>query len=89
MSALGFALLLFGCADDGASCHKIAKSEQAYVSRASCEIDQDRMLNGEVARKADYPEVMVQCVSARVASTIGNKPVDPAKLNRPQFALNR
>ncbi len=89
MSALGFALLLFGCSDDGTACQQLATSDHAYVSRASCEIDQERLLNGEIARKADYPEVMVQCVSSRVANAIGGETIDPARLERETLALNR
>ena len=72
MAGFAFALLLMGCSDDGSACKTLATADHAYTSRAACLIDQDALLNGEVARKADYPDVMVQCVATKLS--VGDKP---------------
>jgi hypothetical protein len=57
-----FALVLFGCADDGTSCRRLAMEPERYVSKALCEADQESALQCETALRSDYPTVVSRCL---------------------------
>lgn len=65
MSTTVFALLLFGCSDDGSACRQLAAQPKHYDSQAMCEADVDLALSSELSLRADYPSVVAKCVPAR------------------------
>lgn len=62
MSLVAYTLLMFGCADDGTACEKIAAPEQVYAAAAQCEAQVDSALGSEIALRADFPVVEARCV---------------------------
>ncbi len=62
MSVIGYTLLLFGCADDGAACERIVAPEQTYAAPAQCEAQVETALGSDTALRADYPVVKARCV---------------------------
>lgn len=62
MSLVAYTLLMFGCADDGTACERIAAPEQVYAESAQCEAQVDSALGSDLALRADYPVVEVRCV---------------------------
>jgi len=62
MSLIAYTLLLFGCADDGADCERIAAPEQIYAAPAHCEAQVETALGSDIALRADYPVVEARCV---------------------------
>ena len=68
-----FALLLFGCSDDGQACERLADAQpQHYNSQALCELDADSALESPAARRADYPEVAAKCVPVGALALLGH-----------------
>lgn len=57
-----FALLLFGCADDGSQCEQLTTSPRHYEAKLLCEADAEMALQSELALTADYPTVEARCV---------------------------
>jgi hypothetical protein len=76
-----FALLLFGCSDDGSQCRQLAALPKHYEARLLCEADAQTALQSDVALRADYPVVEARCEpvgdDASVAANSG-KP-DPGR----------
>ncbi|MCW1430543.1 hypothetical protein [Novosphingobium sp. JCM 18896] len=68
-----FALILFGCADDGTQCHKLATTPKHYEARVLCEADAEMALQSDIALSADYPTVEARCqpIGANVALSSG------------------
>ena len=66
-----FALVLFGCADDGTQCERLAAQPTQYASKASCQAGQEGALQSDVALKSDYPTVVSRCLRTNVAATSG------------------
>ncbi|MFM5916845.1 MAG: hypothetical protein ACKOOL_04850 [Novosphingobium sp.] len=62
MSLVAYTLLMFGCADDGTACERIAAPEQVYAAPAQCQAQVDSALGSDLALRADYPVVEVRCV---------------------------
>lgn len=69
MSSTVFALLLFGCNDDGSACQQLAGQPRYYDSRVMCEADVDVALSSEASLRADYPSVVAKCVPAKEVAT--------------------
>lgn len=78
MSLIAYTLLMFGCADDGTACEKLAAPERVYAASAQCEAQVDNALGSDLALRADYPVVEARCVKvprkiavrARAAGTL-------------------
>jgi hypothetical protein len=81
MSGMMFALALFGCADDGSACERLAAPEQAYESRMECMAAQSGALAGDAAASADYPSVFAQCMTRAQLASLGHGTVDLRKVN--------
>lgn len=65
-----FALVLFGCSDDGIACKRLAAPAERYGSKAACVAGQDAALQSDAALRADYPTVVVRCLRTGSASTL-------------------
>lgn len=81
MSGMMFALALFGCADDGSACQRLAAPEQAYESRMECMAAQNGALASDAAASADYPSVFAQCLTGPQLASLGHGTVDLRKVN--------
>ncbi|MFM5895343.1 MAG: hypothetical protein ACKOQM_13045 [Novosphingobium sp.] len=70
MSLVAYTLLMFGCADDGTACEKLAAPAQVYSASAQCEAQVENALGSDLALRADYPVVEARCVKVarKVAS---------------------
>lgn len=64
-----FALLLFGCADDGSQCEQLQASPKHYEAKLLCEADAEMALQSELALSADYPTVEARCVPLGLAAS--------------------
>jgi hypothetical protein len=64
-----FALLLFGCADDGSQCEQLLGPTRHYESRLLCESDAEMALQSELAVRADHPTVEARCTPVGLAGT--------------------
>lgn len=62
MSLVAYTLLLFGCADDGAACERLAAPQQVYSASAQCQAQVENALGSDIALRADYPVVEARCV---------------------------
>ena len=80
MSGMVFALVLFGCSDDGSACQRLATAEQTYESRMECIAGQTEALDSEVAMAADYPTVFAQCMTGAQLARMGSGTVDLRKI---------
>jgi hypothetical protein len=60
--SLVFALVLLGCADDGAACEQLPAPVEHYATKAQCEAQADTALQGDVAMSADFPMVVSRCL---------------------------
>lgn len=69
-----FALLLFGCADDGSQCERLAATPKHYEAKLLCEADADMALQSDIALSADYPTVEARCqpVSSDASMTLSS-----------------
>jgi hypothetical protein len=67
--AMIFALILFGCADDGSQCEKLAAAPRHYESQLLCEADAVLALHGDLALRADYPTVEARCMPEGLSGT--------------------
>ena len=87
-----FALFLFGCADDGSQCERLAATPKHYEAKLLCEADADMALRSEVALSADYPTVEARCLpvsgDASVTLTSGD-PADDRPAASIRLALSR
>ena len=62
MSLVAYTLLMFGCADDGTMCERIAAPSAVYLASATCQAQIEPILNSDTALRADYPVVEARCV---------------------------
>jgi hypothetical protein len=69
MSGMMFALALFGCADDGSACERLASPAQAYESRMECMAAQNGALDSDAAAAANFPSVFAQCLTRSQAAS--------------------
>jgi hypothetical protein len=76
MSSTVFALLLFGCSDDGSACEQLATKPKYYDSQVVCEADIDFALQSDVSLRSDYPSVVAKCVPVRELASLERGPVD-------------
>jgi hypothetical protein len=82
MSAAAFALLLFGCSDDGTVCERLAGATPTYETRADCLDAQPGLLQSDRALRSDYPSVFTQCLTQRQIVRLGTGTVDLVAFNR-------
>ncbi|MEW9854412.1 hypothetical protein [Novosphingobium sp. M1R2S20] len=76
MSGMLFALALFGCADDGSACERLATPEQTYESRVECLASQSAALDSRAALSADFPSVFAHCMTQAQLARLGKQDVD-------------
>ncbi len=70
--AAAIVLVLFGCSDDLSQCQRLPRQELvSYASFGGCEAGQPAALGSEAALAADYPTVVVQCMSMRQLAALG------------------
>lgn len=69
MSVIAYTLLMFGCADDGGSCERIASPTQVYSASAQCQAQIEPALQSDVALRADYPLVEARCVKMPIQAS--------------------
>ena len=62
MSIALYTLLMFGCADDGTACQRIAYDTPAYSAAAQCQAQVEPALSSDTALRADFPLVEARCV---------------------------
>lgn len=73
MSGTIFALLLFGCAEDGQACERLGEAQpRHYSSQVLCESDAGSALQSPVALRADYPEVVAKCLPVDTLARLGH-----------------
>jgi hypothetical protein len=65
-----FALLLFGCTDDGSQCEKLAAAPRHYETQLLCEADAVLALQSDVALRADFPSVEARCAPQGLSGTL-------------------
>jgi hypothetical protein len=81
MSGTIFALVLFGCSDDGTLCERLSNAPKLYDSQVLCEADIDTALASEVAVRADYPSVLARCLPSAQVSRLDHGPIDLTTLD--------
>lgn len=74
-----FALLLFGCADDGSQCERLSAPPKHYEARITCEADAEIALQSETALRADYPTVEARCVPVSSDPSVASNSGDPTE----------
>jgi hypothetical protein len=74
--AAAFALLLFGCADDGTACERLAWPTETYASTANCQARVEDALTSDIANRADAPTVVAKCLDVAKAAHLGSGPFD-------------
>lgn len=65
-----FALVLFGCSDDGSACQPLLAEPKHYISRALCEADEEAALQSHAAAQADFPTVATRCLQTGTVSIV-------------------
>lgn len=73
-----FALLLFGCADDGSQCEQLSEPRH-YEARVLCEADAELALKSDTALRSDHPMVEARCVPVSSGANIVLGPSDPGE----------
>ena len=81
MSALVYALALFGCSDDATYCERLSDKAKSFESRVQCEMSIDAAFETDVALKADYPTVIGRCMDQGSWARLSDKPLDLSKSN--------
>jgi hypothetical protein len=76
MSSTIFALLLFGCSDDGSACRQLAAQPKYYDSQVLCEADIDFALQSDVSLRSDYPSVVAKCLPVKELTSLERGPID-------------
>jgi hypothetical protein len=66
-----FALVLFGCSDDGIACERLTVQPEHYGSKAACVAGQNAALQSGSALRADYPSVVARCLRTNTATSVG------------------
>jgi hypothetical protein len=74
-----FALLLFGCADDGSQCVQLAAPTKHYEAKITCEADAEMALQSDVALRADFPVVEARCLAVSSDPSLALNSGDPAE----------
>jgi hypothetical protein len=74
-----FALLLFGCADDGSQCEQLAAPTKHYEAKITCEADAEIALQSDVALRADYPTVEARCLPQGADAAVAMSSGDPTE----------
>jgi hypothetical protein len=74
-----FALLLFGCADDGSQCEQLAAPTKHYEAKITCEADAEMALESDVALRADFPVVEARCLAVSADPSMALNSGDPAE----------
>lgn len=65
-------LVMFGCSDDMSQCQRLPQQELvSYASFGNCEAQQPDALGAPAALAADYPTVVVQCMSMKQLASLG------------------
>jgi hypothetical protein len=72
-----FALLLFGCADDGGQCEQLAAPPRHYEAKVLCEADAEMALQSDIALRADYPTVEARCQPVGADASVALSTGDP------------
>ena len=72
-----FALVLFGCADDGSQCERLAATPKHYEAKVLCEADAEAALQSEAALAADYPTVEARCIAVSGDASVAKNSGDP------------
>jgi hypothetical protein len=73
-----FALLLFGCADDGSQCEQLSAPPKHYEAKVTCEADAEIAVQSDVALRADYPVVEARCLPLSNDPSVALDTSDPA-----------
>jgi hypothetical protein len=81
-----FALLLFGCADDGSQCQQLSAPAKHYEAKVTCEADAEMALQSDVALRADYPTVEARCLRVGSQAEVAMSSGDPQE-DRPVASL--
>lgn len=81
-----FALLLFGCADDGGQCELLPAPARHYEAKLVCESDAEMALQSDIALRADWPIVEARCVPVSGDPSVALNSGDPDN-NRPAASL--
>jgi hypothetical protein len=81
-----FALLLFGCTDDGSQCQQLAAPAKHYEAKVLCESDAEMALQSHVALSADYPTVEARCVAVSGDPSVALNSGDPDD-NKPAASI--
>lgn len=76
MSAMIYALALFGCSDDATLCERLSDKAQTFESRVQCEMAMEAAFASPMVRRADYPSVIGKCIDRGHWASIGDKTVD-------------
>jgi hypothetical protein len=76
MGGTVFALLLFGCSDDGSACQQLAALPKYYDSQVLCEADIDFALQSDISLRSDFPTVVARCVPSKELAALERGPVD-------------
>jgi hypothetical protein len=72
-----FALLLFGCADDGSQCEQLNSNPKHYEAKLLCEADAQIELQSETALRSDHPSVEARCVPVTSEANLALSSGDP------------
>lgn len=86
MSGVVFALLLFGCSDEGTACSLLATEPETYSSKLECEADQESALQSSLALRSEHPSVFAECLPASILTSLGSGPIDLTALRRSRQA---
>ena len=86
MSGVVFALLLFGCSDEGTACSLLATEPKTYSSQLACEADQESALQSSLALRSEQPSVFAECLPASILANLRKGPIDLKTLRRSQHA---
>ena len=74
-----FALLLFGCADDGSQCRQLATTPRHYEAKITCEADAEMALQSDAALRSDDPVVEARCLPVNGDASVARASGDPAE----------
>jgi hypothetical protein len=89
-----FALLLFGCSDDGTACQPLLMEPKHYTSQALCEVHEEAALQSDAAVQADFPSVVSRCLQIARVSSVTKQPrnliprvsyANPRRSTQPRF----
>lgn len=74
-----YALLLFGCADDGSQCEQLSVAAKRYEARVICEAEAELAVGSDAALRADYPSVEARCVPVSGSAALARATAGAAK----------